>query len=294
MGKPGKVIAASDLSELSDQVAERAARIAGRLGIQAQLLHVLDTNTLDAVRHWLDGGSDAVEKLIIQATSALQDQCERIAGKTGHALTPVVQEGNVLDTILASATDEALLVLGVRGRLALRDLVLGTTARHLLYKHQGPVLVVKNRAEQDYEHIMVTTDFSDHAFRALQRAAELFPESHIHVVHVIPNLLGQQMRFTSVDEQVIREYREKSRTRAEIDMTQLLARAGLDPDRVTPRIDTGEATHVLPELAEKLGVDLLVAGKQGHSALGDRLLGSVSQRLLQDCPIDVLVECQSH
>lgn len=291
MNKPGTVLAASDLSELSDHVAERAARIAGKSGIEGQLLHVLDTNVLDAVRHWMGGGSDAVEKLTSQASAALQSQSERISAKTGHALMPVVEVGNVLDTVLASTTGETLLVMGARGQFAIRDLILGNTARRILYQHHGPVLVIKNPAEQDYQRIMVSTDFSENSFRALQRAANLFPDGHIHLVHVIADLLGQQMRFTSVDEQLIREYREKSRTRAEIDMKQLLDKAGLDPERVSTRIENGEPTHALPELAEKLGADLLVVGKQGHSALSDRLLGSVSQRLLQASPVDVLVEC---
>lgn len=291
MAKPDAIVAASDLSALSEHVAERAARIAGQLGIEGRLLHVLDTNAMDAVRHWMEGGSAAVGKLTDQANAALREQSERVAGKTGQVLAPVVEEGNVLDTVLASVTGDTLLVLGARGQLALRDLLLGNTARRILYQHQGPVLIIRNPADRDYQRIMVTTDFSDHAFTALQRAADLFPESRIQIVHVIADLLGQHMRFTSVDEQLLREYREKSRTRAEIDMTQLLARADLDPDRVSTLIETGDAGHVLPELAMQHNADLLVAGKQGHSALSDRLLGNVSQRLLQASPVDVLVEC---
>jgi len=292
MATPTAVIAASDLSDMSERVATRAARVARQIGVGGQLLHVIDANVLDAVRHWI-GGAEALEKLRGQAAAVLQAQSERVAVHTGQALAPQVLEGNVLDNLLESTPEDALLVLGAKGLSALHDMMLGNTARHALYRRQGPVLVVKTEAVHDYQRVLVATDFSAHALRAVQRAQQLFPDSQLEVVHVISDLLENRMSYASVDEALIHEYQHKSRSRAEQDMLRFVNDAGIDMDRVSTRVEAGDPGRVLPALVQKLGADLIVTGKQGRTALGDRLLGSVSQHLLQESAVDVLVECQS-
>jgi nucleotide-binding universal stress UspA family protein len=41
--------------------------------------------------------------------------------------------------------------------------------------------------------------------------------------------------------------------------------------------------------AQRLDADLIVAGKQGRSTLGEFLLGSVSRRILAECRCDMLI-----
>lgn len=292
MAMPTAVIAASDLSDMSERVATRAARVAGKIGVSGQLLHVIEANVLDAIRHRI-GAAEVLEKLRAQAAAVLQAQSERVAAHTGQTLAPQVLEGNVLDSLLQSTPEDALLVLGAKGQSALHDMILGTTARHALYRRQGPVLVVKAEAGQDYRRVMVATDFSAHALRALRRAKQLFPGSQMEVVHVISDLLENRMSYAAVNEELIHEYQRKARSRAEQDMQQFMTDAGIDADRVSTRLETGDPGRVLPALVQKLGVDLIVTGKQGRTVLSDRLLGSVSQHLLQKSAADVLVECQS-
>jgi len=287
---PAEVVAASDLSESSEQVVIRAARIAGQLGVQGQLLHVVEASVLDTVRHWI-GGAEAVERLRVQAAAALQAQSERVGAVTGQSLRPQVLEGNVLASVLEWTPEDALLVLGAKGQFALRDMVLGNTARHALYGRQGPVLIVKTSAQQDYQRVMVATDFSAHSLRAMHRAQELFPKTELVVVHVIGELLENRMSYASVDEGLVHEYKLKARTRAQQDVQQFINSAGIAADRVSSRVESGDPGQVLPVLAKDLGVDLMVIGKQGRRASTDRLLGSVSQHLLQDCAVDMLVEC---
>lgn len=292
MPMPSAVVAASDLSESSEQVAIRAALIAGQLQIEGQLVHVIQADVLDTVRHWVDG-SAAVARLSAQAAAALQAQSERVAEGTGQSLIPQVLEGNILASVLEWTPEDALLVLGAKGQFALRDMVLGNTARQVLYRRQGPVLIVKTAATQGYQRVMVATDFSAHALRAVCRARELFPSSPLEIVHVVSDLLENRMSYAAVDEEVVREHKQKTRVRAEQDMRQFVNDAGIDTVDVTTRVESGDPGRVLPELAEKLGADLIVTGKQGRTAMSDRLLGSVSQHLLQSCAVDVLVECRA-
>jgi nucleotide-binding universal stress UspA family protein len=291
MTRPSTIIAASDLSDFSEHVATKAAHIAAHIDVDGRLLHVLEPNVLEAVHHWIDGGTGAADALRAQAAKALSDQSERVAERTGQSLSADVMEGSVLESVVASASPDALLVLGFRGLFVLRDMILGSTARHILYRHQGPVLIVKTETEQLYRQIMVATDFSAHSLRALERTASLFPDSKIEVVHIVVDLLDNRLSYSDVDEERVLEYREKARSRAETEMTQFLAKAELGQAQISSRVESGIPVQVLSRLAKQLDVDLLVTGKQGRTALKERLLGSVSQHLLQASKVDVLIEC---
>jgi len=68
-----------------------------------------------------------------------------------------------------------------------------------------------------------------------------------------------------------------------------LLEAGLDARRIERVESVGDPAARLLEVAETATVDLIAAGRRGHSSWQELLVGGVSEKLLQLAPCPVLV-----
>lgn len=135
-----------------------------------------------------------------------------------------------------------------------------------------------------FTNILWATDGSEQADRALDYAVQIADREHgrLHVVHVVERLVGG--RASGAD--------------AHLDEHDLIIKVKAQTARIAADHDIRTTAHIVPEaaghvaariadVAAEAGVDLIVVGTRGRSALGGLVLGSVTQRLLHvaGCPV---------
>jgi nucleotide-binding universal stress UspA family protein len=135
--------------------------------------------------------------------------------------------------------------------------------------------------------ILVPTDFSESASRALEHAiawAKTF-RARIHLLHAyqVPIQIG-------VGEPVPlpQEFFDQMRERAQRRLDELAAKLRSDGIDAATHLTPEAASRAIVEVAEQLGVDLIVMGTRGLTGMKHVLLGSVAERTVRLAPCPVM------
>jgi len=136
-----------------------------------------------------------------------------------------------------------------------------------------------------FERILLATDGSSHAERALEYARDmaLRDDAMVIVVHAfeaVPSYLGEPMKGDLTARHV-----NRGRKIAERAVTEL-EDAGVDVDA---EVLQGPPAQAVLDVAEAREVDLIVMGTRGQGELTSLLLGSVSHRVLAHSHVPVMV-----
>lgn len=143
-----------------------------------------------------------------------------------------------------------------------------------------------------YATVIVGTDGSDPALGAVERAAEISKASGAQVFVVCAysamtrreHAVGVAQLGDTRFDQVIGKEAAEAALGAACTRAQECGAA-----RVEPRLVEGDAVHVLLQVAEDRGADLIVVGNRGISTRLGRILGSVPSVVSQRAPCDVLI-----
>ena len=135
-----------------------------------------------------------------------------------------------------------------------------------------------------FKVIIWTTDGSSGAQRALPFAKGL-AQAHgarLVVVHVNEFVAGRGAGPVNFNEDEVRAAIGKQ--------VADLKQEGLDAKLQLADVMAGGAAHVIADIANEEGADLIVAGTRGHGPLSGLMLGSVTHRLLHivHCPVLVV------
>jgi len=140
-----KLLVATDGSKNSLRAVKYAINLAGRLNEASTvtLISVHDDVALNHARRFV--GKRAVDEYLRELSDADLAEARKLLDKAGVKHDMIIRVGRVALEIAAAAEQGKfeLLLLGSKGRSALKDLLLGSVARRIVETAKVPVLLVK-------------------------------------------------------------------------------------------------------------------------------------------------------
>jgi nucleotide-binding universal stress UspA family protein len=218
---------------------------------------------------------------------------EHPGGPAGAAEVPVeimALPGPAARELVLAADGADLLVVGSRGRGAVRSTVLGSVALHCVTHARCPVVVVRPRTEAGGTpaRVVVGLDGSETSQHALDRA--LVEAGRLGAAVTAVAAYSPESYWSDAYEVFIppaEQLREDAQRGAEAAVARAREAAGAGAPEVDARAVEGAAGDVLVREAE--GAELLVVGGRGHGALRELLLGSIALHCVLHAPCPVMV-----
>ncbi len=280
-----KIMACLDGSEESLNAYRNALRLAKELSAEILAINVvpLKSEISSALSLFL-----GMKDLFMKGGEKILKEAEDIAKEEGLKVKLILDEGEpfqrIVDTALAEEAN--LLVMGKTGKTGLAKGILGSTAMRTIGASPVDVLVIPKERALRFKKILIPTDGSSYAERAGLRALEFAKtfKSEIYLLSVVeipfelyeaPGELTKLIETlkTSADE-LIR--REKARFKAEGLSVQGYVMEGIPEEKIL-------------EVSLKEDINLIVMGSHGKTGLKRLLMGSVTEKVINQGDKPVLV-----
>ncbi len=138
-----------------------------------------------------------------------------------------------------------------------------------------------------FRRILVPSDGSEHALRAVRAAAGLAERFDAEVVLLTVVSVPQALVMVAgIGDDVVEEYVEKTGREA---LAPALEEFAAHRVEVEVKVEVGAAAEEIVRQAHETGADLVVMGKRGLGEIRGLLLGSVSDRVTHGLSVPVLL-----
>ncbi|MFN2389253.1 MAG: universal stress protein [Actinomycetota bacterium] len=279
-----RIVAGTDFSATAGIATDRAAKLAGSLGAELVLVHA---------------GPDP------------SGQLDTLAGRYGARAVAI--PGNPAEVLIAEAQhlDADLIVVGSVGMSGGKRFLLGSVPNKVSHHANLDLLIVKTdpppQEVGDYTKIMVGTDGSPTAMRAVATACDLAralatAPTIVTVYEPLSEQEEQQLRADPGDplsqwttKRTVAEVPDEFRWRISdaAHAEDVLDRAATIAEKHGVAVDVraleGRAAEALLSLAESESFDLVVVGSVGMTGTKRFMLGNVPHRISHHAPTDVLI-----
>ncbi len=275
-----------DGSDYAQSVCDHAAWAAGRLRMPVVLVHVLGgRDTLSDMPADLSGSialgarSELLERLARldaeraalareRGRAVLDDAAARVSAGGSVEVSTRLRNGDLVEAITDLAEETRFAIVGKRGEASsVAKAHLGSNLERLVRTSVRPTLVA-SRAFRRPSRFLLAYDGSASADRAVDRmtAGSVLDglDCHVMAVGEAGSAAGGRLAAAA-------------------------ARRRDAGHAVTEHLAQGEPEAVLAEAVTRLGIDMLVLGKSGHSRLRRFFVGSTTSELMRTCPVPVLV-----
>lgn len=275
-----RVLVALDLTPRSVGALERGLILAGQIGAEVHMLHVVDADLPAAI----------AEHQRTEAARQLQEWLAASPHATGVSANVEVVLGHRVASVLtaADAVNANLLVLAHHRNSPLKDVFVGSTTDQLLRLSQRPVLIVPGSPSQPYQRMLAAVDFSDSSRHAVEYATDLLPQVPIELLHVYAmsyTALANLSLGSAGSEKVERHLRQMVAD----DEKRFFAALKAPNAPKQAMLRAGNVLTTIPEEVANQGADLLVVGTHGRRGVARAVLGSVAAKLAHEPVCDVLV-----
>ncbi len=283
---PKHIALATDLSHRCDRALDRALLLARAWQAELTAVHAL-TSYADAAsfgrpddeRSWPRPGDEK---------RAARDRISRdlVKDRPDMDIAVYVETGSPDEVTLSAAreTGADLIVTGVARDSLFSRLLLGNTVERLIRKSPVPVLIVRDRAFEPYQNIVVATDFSASSRVALESAAHLFPDAGITLFNAYDIPFAGYLNNSEIEKEFAvygNDAADKFVDEADI--------PDASRERVVRIIEKGVPETLLRDYAEKSRRHLTVVGTHGGGIVYDTVIGSTARKIIDAVPGDVLV-----
>jgi nucleotide-binding universal stress UspA family protein len=225
-----------------------------------------------------------------------RDEAQRLHD-VGFAVHTILREGHVAQCIIDTAEEfgAELVVVGSRGLSSAKRLLLGSVSQKTMKYAPCSVLVARPphapTSAQGTKvrvplRILVAFDGSQSAQAAVENVASLpwSDDTEITVVTALP--LIAYFRTDIIQTASPEWWRSKNAAQADLESAARVLRRATPHVATTLREGKDEAEEIL-KVAEELGIDVIVLGHKGKSAIARILLGSVSNRVVHHAKCSV-------
>ncbi|MDO8840487.1 MAG: universal stress protein [Parvibaculum sp.] len=284
-----RVVACVDTSEFTRKILSHGLAVAKALDAPLTLLRVLEVGP--------NGPSDPVERKIRQREA--QGRIVRLAqacARDGAHVDVEVIEGAAAEKIALWTHEHRsdLAVLGTHGEGGSMEWSLGSTARRVMERGTGSVLLVPSSVRSDdihYRRLLVPVDGSCRAESVLPLAVRIAKAHGAELVlaHVVPvpeltetgpldkEDIDLRERLAARNERVARDYLDRLRMR--------LAASGISTRVIIRRGDVrSNLSHLIANNA-----DLVVLSAHGQAARADVPYGRVTAHLITHIAVPLLI-----
>ena len=277
-----KILVATDFSPRSDRALRRAVILAGQIGAELSLVHVVDE----------DQPAYLIKAQRAAARIKLDDTAETIRTFDRIPATSEIFVADIATGLLEAADDvEAdFIVLGPHRR-RLRDLFVGTTVERAISRSRRPVLVAGGVPSAPYARALIAFDLATGSTAIARRFADLdfLGSADVAALHAYDAPARGMMKRVMADEQAIEKYLRDLDGRMKQDFRRFLVGANLPLARRHALPINGTPARTVREIAKLERASLVVVGTSQPRGFERFVLGSVAADVLHQVDADVLI-----
>jgi len=293
-----------DDADAGNQAAlDRAVTLAKKNEAQLTVVRVVDQWPLQAHQFTEAMSLSDVHEFVVQAG---RDQLEKLlapvqqggvrAGAKVLSGTPFLE---IIREVLREKHD--LVIMTAEGDEGLKARLFGSTSLHLMRKCPCPVWVMKpthgkrfarilaavdtDPDESDEEHDALNTKIMDLATSLAERE-----QGELHIVHAW-TMFGESLlrsKRARLNEEQVDAWVLQERQRHESELDRLLGKYTFDDLSHEVHLVKGKATTLIPELANKKQIDLIVMGTVCRTGVAGFFIGNTAESVLQQVDCSVL------